>query len=101
MVKRRAIGYGGLAKNDNGHPMVGTQYIGKAGQFAVMAELAFRGYNVAIPEIDVGDDVFVVNQGTGFLSRIQVKTATGRKLTQKDLQGNRFIQVSFRPILVM
>ena len=62
--------------------MASTHYVGKAGQFAVMAELSFRGYNVAIPEIDIGDDVFVVNHTTGQLSRIQVKTATGRKLSQ-------------------
>lgn len=67
--------------------MASTHYVGKAGQFAVMAELAFRGYNVAIPEIDVGDDVFVVNQSTGVLSRIQVKTATAKRLIQKRFDG--------------
>jgi hypothetical protein len=59
--------------------MPNTHYVGKAGQFAVMAELAFRGYNVAIPEIDVGDDVFVLNDQNVQLTRIQVKTSTGRK----------------------
>ncbi|MCW5682049.1 MAG: hypothetical protein KIS70_12095 [Xanthobacteraceae bacterium] len=49
-----------------------------------MAELAYRGYNVAIPEIDIGDDVFVLNDSTGQLSRIQVKTATGKKLENND-----------------
>jgi hypothetical protein len=51
-------------------------YIGKAGQLAVMAELAFRGYNVSLPEIDKGDDIFVVNDITRELWRIQVKGAT-------------------------
>jgi hypothetical protein len=51
-------------------------YIGKAGQLAVMAELALLGYNVALPEIDKGDDVFVVNDETGELWRLQVKGAT-------------------------
>lgn len=27
---------------------------------AVMAEFLVRGYNVAIPEVDIGDDIFVV-----------------------------------------
>ena len=40
-----------------------------------MSELAYRGYNVAIPEIDKGDDVFVVNDETGSMWRIQVKTS--------------------------
>ncbi len=57
--------------------MPSTQYIGKAGQLAVMAELAARGYNVAIPEMDIGDDVFTVNDKTGSLLRIQVKTSVG------------------------
>jgi hypothetical protein len=71
--------------------MSSTHYIGKAGQFAVMAELAFRGYNVAIPEIDKGDDVFVLNDTTGNLTRIQVKTATGSELQRyKDAYRCQF-----------
>lgn len=60
--------------------MATTQYVGKAGQFAVMSELARRGYNVSIPEIDIGDDVFVLDDARGKLSRVQVKTATGVSL---------------------
>ncbi len=29
-----------------------------------MAELLLRGWNVAIPEVDVGDDIFVVRDAT-------------------------------------
>jgi hypothetical protein len=50
-------------------------YLGKGGQLAVMAEIAVRNYNVAIPEIDVGDDIFVVRDADGELWRVQVKTA--------------------------
>ncbi|MDP1926948.1 MAG: hypothetical protein Q8K62_00390 [Thiobacillus sp.] len=56
--------------------MAAKHYLGKAGHLAVMSELAFRGYNVATPEIDIGDDVFAVNDDTGALYRVQVKTAT-------------------------
>ena len=56
--------------------MATTQHVGKAGQFAVMGELALRGYNVAIPEIDTGDDVFAFDDGRGVLWRVQVKAAT-------------------------
>src|SRR5262249_59365388 len=52
-------------------------YTGRAGQMAVMAELLLRGYNVAIPEVDVGDDVLVVDDGVENLWRVQVKTAVG------------------------
>lgn len=57
--------------------MPGKRYVGKAGDLAVMSEFLYRGYNVAIPEVDVGDDVFVVHDREGDLYRIQVKTATG------------------------
>ncbi len=45
---------------------------------AVMAEYLARGYNVAIPEVDIGDDIFVVRDEIGEFSRIQVKSATAR-----------------------
>ena len=35
-------------------------YTGSAGQAAVMSEFLVRGYNVAVPEVDRGDDLFVV-----------------------------------------
>ena len=46
---------------------------------AVMAEFLIRGYNVAIPEVDVGDDIFVVKDSNGDYSRVQVKTALALK----------------------
>jgi hypothetical protein len=57
--------------------MAGSGYVGKAGQLAAMAEFLLRGYNVAMPEVDVGDDIFVVHDRSGQLWRIQVKTAVG------------------------
>lgn len=51
-------------------------YLGRAGQLAVMSEFLSRGYNVAIPEVDVGDDLFVVRDSTGDFRRIQVKTCS-------------------------
>lgn len=44
-----------------------------------MAELALQKYNVAIPEVDIGDDVFVLNDRTKESARIQVRTAVGRQ----------------------
>src|SRR3954471_24145345 len=54
-------------------------YVGRAGQMAVMAELLWRGWNVALPEVDVGEDVFVVKDESGELWRVQVKTATAKQ----------------------
>jgi hypothetical protein len=57
--------------------MAKEAFVGKAGQLAGMAEFLLRGYNVAIPEVDVGDDVLVVNNQAEDLWRIQAKTALG------------------------
>lgn len=59
-------------------------YTGKSGQLAVMSELVFRGYNTAIPEVDVGDDIFVIHDKNGDLRRVQVKTAQARKNKTND-----------------
>jgi hypothetical protein len=59
--------------------MVRKLYVGKAGQLAVMAEFLLLGYNVAMPEVDEGDDVFVVRNQNGKFWRIQVKTGVGKR----------------------
>lgn len=53
-----------------------NQYLGKAGHLTVMSEFLMLGWNVAIPEVDVGDDIFVVQDDNGTLRRVQVKTST-------------------------
>jgi hypothetical protein len=50
-------------------------YLGKAGHLTVMSEFLIRGWNVAIPEVDIGDDIFVVQDENGTLRRVQVKTS--------------------------
>lgn len=57
--------------------MSANLYRGRAGQLAVMSELLWRGWNVAIPQVDVGDDIFVVKDEEGTFYRVQVKTANG------------------------
>lgn len=69
--------------------MVATHYIGKAGHLALMGELCLRGYNVAMPEIDKGDDVFVVNDTSGAMWRLQVKTSAGAKQKKSWRYGFR------------
>jgi hypothetical protein len=51
-------------------------YLGRAGHLVVMSEFLIRGWNVAVPEVDIGDDIFVVQDNNGILRRVQVKTAT-------------------------
>jgi len=50
--------------------------LGKAAHLTVMSEFLTRGWNVAIPEVDIGDDIFVVQDDNGTLRRVQVKTST-------------------------
>lgn len=40
-----------------------------------MSEFLLRGWNVAIPVVDVGDDVFVINDDDKATLRVQVKSA--------------------------
>ena len=35
-------------------------YVGRAGQMAVISEFLIRGWNVAVPEVDIGDDLLVI-----------------------------------------
>ncbi|EXU74137.1 MULTISPECIES: hypothetical protein [Erwinia] len=55
-------------------------YKSKAAHLAVMAELAWREYNVAMPEIDIGDDIFAVKDSSGNMWRLQVKYSQAKKL---------------------
>lgn len=50
-------------------------YLGKAGQLVAMSYFLMRGWNVATPEVDVGDDLFVIEDAKGIFYRVQVKTA--------------------------
>ena len=52
-------------------------HLGMAGHYAAMAEFLYRGYNVAVPSVDFGDDVYVVADADGTMWRLQVKTADG------------------------
>ena len=53
-----------------------NHYLGKAGHLAIMSEFLIRGWNVAIPEVDIGDDIFVVEDENGTMKRVQVKTSS-------------------------
>ena len=55
-----------------------------------MSEFLLRGYNVAVPEVDIGDDIFVVHDAAGELWRIQVKTANAKKLQRERAYRGQF-----------
>lgn len=66
-------------------------YSGASGQLYVMSEFLARNYNVAIPIVDVGDDVLVIQDTNKELHRVQVKSSTNIKNYKS---GNGF-SVSF------
>jgi len=43
-----------------------------------MSELLLRGWNVAVPVVDVGDDAFIIDDRDKATRRIQVKTSTAK-----------------------
>lgn len=52
-------------------------HIGMSGHLAVMSELLRLGYNTLLPLVDVGEDVFIIDDEEGDLTaKIQVKTST-------------------------
>ena len=67
-------------------------YIGRSGELAVLSEFLSRGYNAATPEIDIGEDVFVIEDGQEGYWPVQVKTATSEELQD----GSCHAQFTFR-----
>lgn len=64
-------------------------YTGRSGQLAVLTELLARRCNVAIPEVDEGEDVLAFVLDEPDVTRIQVKTATAKRLKQKGKYAAR------------
>ena len=67
-------------------------FIGRSGELAVLSEFLSRGYNAATPEIDVGEDVFVIEDGKEGYWPVQVKTATAIE----NSDGSCSAQYNFR-----
>lgn len=56
-------------------PNVETSFTGKAGEYSVLSELLFLGYNASIMVVDQGIDIVAAKENKYF--HIQVKTANG------------------------
>lgn len=54
-------------------PKVSTNYTGKAGEYAVLSELLFRGFNASVMTVDEGIDIVASKDSRYF--HIQVKTS--------------------------
>lgn len=55
-----------------------------------MSELLLRGWNVAVPVVDVGDDVFVINDDDKTTWRVQVKSARAKLAASTGAASARF-----------
>ncbi len=62
-------------------------HFGRAGEYFAMSELLLRGWNVAVPVVDVGDDVFVIDDNDKTTWRLQVKSAEGEEIPEADGGG--------------
>ncbi|WAS98812.1 group I intron-associated PD-(D/E)XK endonuclease [Nannocystis punicea] len=61
-----------------------TTHFGRAGEYHAMSELLLRGWNVAVPVVDVGDDAFVIDDRSKTVYRVQVKSAQATCLSKDD-----------------
>jgi hypothetical protein len=64
-------------------------YTGRGGQLATLAELLLRHCNVAIPEVDEGDDALVFVTDEPDVARLQIKTATAELLKAEGCYAAR------------
>jgi hypothetical protein len=80
-------------------------YRGASGQMAVMSEFLYRLINVAVPEVDVGDDVFVVREQDEAVTRVQVKHSQGEEqkrgsyVARFDLPWDQFDRLDTPPLV--
>jgi len=66
---------------------------GMSGHFACMSYFLRRGYNVAVPVVDLGDDIIVIHDDRHELRRVQVKSGNPLKRQRtgsSDVQEIRF-----------
>jgi hypothetical protein len=79
LVDAAGAGEAGDAVAESAETRSRRAFFGRSGHLAVMAEFLHRRINVAIPEVDVGDDVFVVKGTDDTVTRVQVKAATAKE----------------------
>src|SRR5688572_16564709 len=79
-------------------------YIGKSGELASRSEFLLLGYNAAVPDVDVGEDIFVIEDRSGTVWRVQVRTTLGKR-KRYGWSGRFYVSLKqlnkgFRPPLV-
>jgi hypothetical protein len=82
------------------HRTIWDAYTGRAGEMATLSELLRRYCNVAVPEIDEGEDIFAFVTREPNVTRIQVKTANAEPLKEEGRYTAR-VSVPLQDLEVM
>lgn len=82
--------------------VIGTEYIGTAGECAVMSELIFRGYNVNRMMIDDGVDLIAVKDNIYYYVQVKTTSIRNGKIYSRIGLGSfdRYIHNQIRYIVV-
>lgn len=64
------------------NPKDKNSYMGRSAQLSVMSKLADLGYQVSVPEVDVGRDVLIFLNTGDAVTAVQVKSTDCRRLTE-------------------
>lgn len=71
-------------------PIEDTGFVGRGGEYAVMSELLFRGFNVSLMSVDKGIDIVAANDKDKYF-HLQVKTANAKNgLFQFNIKRKSF-----------
>jgi len=68
-----------------------TLYVGKAGEFAVVGELLFRGYNASIMSVDEGIDITASKDNKFFYIQVKTTAFQDDSRFRVQIKPNRFV----------
>lgn len=69
---------------------VSTNYIGKGGEYAVMSELLFQGYNANIMSVDEGIDIVASKQNIFYYLQVKTTNLTDRLTASVSIKKSNF-----------
>ena len=69
---------------------VSTNYIGKGGEYAVMSELLFQGYNANIMSVDEGIDIVASKQNIFYYLQVKTTNLTERLTANVSIKRSSF-----------
>ena len=67
-----------------GHYAAISEFLLRVSAPSFCSEFLLRGWNAAVPAVDVGDDALVLDDDAGTVRRVQVKTSSGEESRNAD-----------------